>query len=411
MKKIIDLLKSIGPGFAVAATGVGAGDMVAATVSGGKYGLIILWAIVFGAVLKYVLNEGISRWQFATGSTLLEGWIHHLHKFVSFYFIIYLFLWGFVVSAALTISCGLVFNTMFPVFSIEVWAVMHSLVTLAIIFYSKYSFFEKLMKYFVVLMFITLISCAIWINPDWGLTFKSIFVPELPEGSSKFILSVIGGVGGSVTILSYSYWIREKKWNSQSDYKKSKVDLFAAYFFTGLFCISVAIIASGISPEMVTGEKILVAVADKIQAVSGSFLRWIYLIGFWAAVVTSLIGVFQGVPYMFADFIDSYKKHTTTSNIDSKQFKKYYNWFLFYIAILPLVLLFVNRPVYIILIYTVIGALFMPFLAVTLLILNNKKTLVQGFRNPIWINIFLIISLLLFGYLAYSEIADYFSKW
>jgi Mn2+/Fe2+ NRAMP family transporter len=410
LRKIIDLLKSIGPGFAVAATGVGAGDMVAATVSGGKYGLIILWAIVFGTVLKYVLNEGISRWQFATGSTLLEGWIHHLHKFVSFYFIIYLFLWGFIVSAALTISCGLVFNTMFPIFSIEVWAVLHSLVVLMIIYHSKYSFFEKIMKYFVVLMFITLISCAIWINPDWGLTFKSIFVPELPQGSSKFILSVIGGVGGSVTILSYSYWIREKKWNSQVDYKKSKVDLFAAYFFTGLFCISVAIIASGVSLEMISGEKILVGVADKIQEVSGSFLRWVYLIGFWAAVVTSLIGVFQGVPYMFADFIDSYKKHTKTSNLDSKQFKKYYNWFLIYIAILPLSLLFVNRPVFIILIYTVIGALFMPFLAVTLLILNNKKTLVQKFRNPIWINIFLIISLLLFGYLAYSEIIDYFNK-
>lgn len=410
MKKIIDLFKYAGPGFAVAATGVGAGDMVAATIAGGKYGLIILWAIVFGAILKYVLNEGISRWQFATGCTLLEGWVRNLNKFVSFYFIIYLFLWGFIVSGALIVSCGLVGNVMFPIFSTEVWAVIHSVVILSVIYYSKYSGFEKIMKYFIILMFISIISCAVWINHDWGLAIKSLFIPQIPDGSPKFILSVIGGVGGSVTILSYSYWIREKKWNTKDDFKKSKFDLFAAYFFTGLFCVSVAIIASGIQPELIQGEKILVGVANKLQEVSGSFLKWIYLIGFWAAVTTSLIGVFQGVPYMFADFIDAYKKHKTNVNIDSKQFKKYYNWFLFYLAIPPLLLLFAQKPIFIVFIYTIIGALFMPFLAITLLILNNKKTLVQAFRNPIWINIFLIISLLLFGYLAFSEIADYFSK-
>ncbi|MBI1930811.1 divalent metal cation transporter, partial [Candidatus Poribacteria bacterium] len=37
-------LAILGPGIAVAATGVGAGDMFAASVSGGRYGFAVVWA-------------------------------------------------------------------------------------------------------------------------------------------------------------------------------------------------------------------------------------------------------------------------------------------------------------------------------------------------------------------------------
>ena len=49
-------LQKIGPGIVVVATGVGAGDMIAASVAGAKYGTIILWAAVVDAVVKFFLN-------------------------------------------------------------------------------------------------------------------------------------------------------------------------------------------------------------------------------------------------------------------------------------------------------------------------------------------------------------------
>lgn len=403
-----NLFKSIGPGFIVAATGVGAGDMVASTIAGGKFGLVILWVIVFGALLKYVLNEGIARWQYATGSTLLEGWIRHLPRIFSYYFIGYLFVWSFIVGGALTTSCGLALNAMFPFLSIEYWAVIQAIIGFLLIYLSRYSFFENIMKVFVVIMFLTFIITAFIINPDWIMTFQSLFIPSIPEGSSKFLLSVIGGVGGSLTILSYSYWIREKKWNSPEDFKKSKIDLSVAYIFTGLFCLSIAIIASGIHPDEIKGERILIGVAEKLTIFGGVWLKWIYLLGFWCAVFSSLIGVLQGIPYMYADFIKSFKKSKNpVVEFDDNKFKKLYNSFLIYIAFAPLILQFINKPSQIIFIYTIIGALFMPFLAFTLLYMNNSKKLNLKFPNPVWINIFLIITLLLFGYLSYNEIMDF----
>jgi Mn2+/Fe2+ NRAMP family transporter len=42
-KNKLTFLKYLGPGFVVAATGVGAGDLIAASVGGAKYGTAILW--------------------------------------------------------------------------------------------------------------------------------------------------------------------------------------------------------------------------------------------------------------------------------------------------------------------------------------------------------------------------------
>ena len=136
----------LGPGFAVAATGIGAGDVVAAAVSGAQFGTVVLWAAVVGAVLKFVLNEGIARWQLATGTTLLEGWGAHLHRFVLVGFMVYLVLWTFVVAGALIAACGLAAHAVVPGVSVAVWGVLHSLVALVLVFLGRYALFEGLMK-------------------------------------------------------------------------------------------------------------------------------------------------------------------------------------------------------------------------------------------------------------------------
>ena len=38
---------------------------------------------------------------------------------------------------------------------------------------------------------------------------RRLLVPALPPGGGSTVLSLIGGIGGSITILSYNYWVRE----------------------------------------------------------------------------------------------------------------------------------------------------------------------------------------------------------
>ena len=75
-----NLLSIIGPGILVAATGIGAGDLATAAFTGTKLGVAILWAVVLGAFYKFVLNEGLTRWQLTTGTTLLESALSHLGR-------------------------------------------------------------------------------------------------------------------------------------------------------------------------------------------------------------------------------------------------------------------------------------------------------------------------------------------
>ena len=63
----------IGPGLVVAATGVGAADLVATLVAGSKYGYLLLWCAVVGCVMKIVLVEGAGRYSLATCRTIFEG--------------------------------------------------------------------------------------------------------------------------------------------------------------------------------------------------------------------------------------------------------------------------------------------------------------------------------------------------
>ncbi|MEQ9021801.1 MAG: Nramp family divalent metal transporter, partial [Pseudomonadales bacterium] len=77
MKKT-SLMAVIGPGVLLAATGVGAGDLATGSIVGSLYGTVLLWAVVVGAWMKYIISEGVARWQLATGDTILEGAVHKI---------------------------------------------------------------------------------------------------------------------------------------------------------------------------------------------------------------------------------------------------------------------------------------------------------------------------------------------
>src|SRR5690606_25954179 len=85
-------LAVIGPGILVAATGVGTGDLVTGALAGTKLGVAVLWAALVGALLKFVLNEGLARWQLATGETVLEGVRRHFSGVAIGLFLAYLLL-------------------------------------------------------------------------------------------------------------------------------------------------------------------------------------------------------------------------------------------------------------------------------------------------------------------------------
>ncbi len=96
------------------------------------------------------------------------------------------------------------------------------------------------------------------------LLHRDLLVPSIPLGSGPFLLGVMGGVGGSVTLLSYSYWIRERGWTTPDDHRAARLDLGAAYLLTGIFGVAVIITAAGVDVDAVTGNEMALAIATQI---------------------------------------------------------------------------------------------------------------------------------------------------
>lgn len=112
----VSLIHMIGPGILLAATGVGAGDLATGSFVGGLLGTAVLWAVVVGAFFKFVVTEGLARWQLATGETLIEGAVSRLGRVVVWCFLPYLLLWSFFVGAALMSATGVTLHAMLPIF-------------------------------------------------------------------------------------------------------------------------------------------------------------------------------------------------------------------------------------------------------------------------------------------------------
>lgn len=403
-------LRMIGPGLAIAATGVGAGDLVAAAVSGSRFGFAVVWAAAVGALLKCAMNEGLARWQLATGTTLIEGWVRHLGRAVQFVFLVYLVLWSFIVGGALISACGLAAHALAPGLSVATWGLIHSVAAATLVLIGGYAPFERTIKVFIGVMFVTLIGCALFIASPVETLGKIVTESAVPARSGGFILAVIGGVGGSVTLLSYGYWIREKGWEGGRWLRTVRVDLITAYGLTGLFGVAVIVLAARVlhgGEVAVEGSAGVLRMAGMLEPVLGPVGRWTFLVGFWGAVSTSMLGVWQGVPYMFCDFVGLIRREPPERRraIVSPR-SVWYRGFLVWLGLFPLVLVvWSGRPVGLIVVYAVLSALFMPFLAGTLLYMNARKDWVGERMTSGWLSRGLLAAgLLLFLVLAVNDL-------
>src|ERR1043165_5324770 len=128
LSSVIARWRSLGPGLVLAAAGIGAGDVVVASVTGIKFGTTLLWAVAFTAALKYVLTEALARWQLATGETVVFAWVTRLPRWVALLFGAYLIFWSFMVGASLSSACGLAGASLFPGgLSVPWWGALHAI--------------------------------------------------------------------------------------------------------------------------------------------------------------------------------------------------------------------------------------------------------------------------------------------
>ncbi|GGZ36690.1 MULTISPECIES: Nramp family divalent metal transporter [Streptomyces] len=411
--------KYIGPGIVVAATGVGAGDLVATLIAGSKFGYTLMWAAVIGCVVKISLAEAAGRWHLATGRTLFDGW-RSLGPWTTVYFAIYVVVWGFIYGATAMSSSALPIVALFPDGpGLKFWAIVTGLIGLVFVWFNRYAVFEKVMTVLIGIMFVVVMYVAIRVVPDVGASFAGL-LPVLPDGSLLYTLGLIGGVGGTITMAAYGYWVNAKGWSNSSWMKVMRLDNRVAYITTGLFVVAMLVVGAELlhasQIALTSGDRGLIDLGKVLEDRFGAGTAKLFLIGFFATSFSSLIGVWHGVSLMFADFVERFRapaagaakteEHEGADVAERRQRSLPFRAYLLWLTFPPMTLLWLDEPFGLVIAYGVLGAFFMPFLALTLLWLLNSSRTPREWRNGWVSNGMLALSGLLFIVLCVQQVRD-----
>ena len=374
------------------------------------HGLQLLWVVALAAFLKSFLNEGIARWQLATNTTAIEAWTIYLPWWVRVYFAFYLVIWTISVSAALTSASGLGIATLTGGAVPRSWgAVSHSLLGGALVLAGGFKGFEKVMKVLIATMFFSIVACAALTFSDPATFLRGLFVPSIPAGGGSSVLSVLGGIGGSIAMLAYSYWLREEKMAGPGWLGFVRADVAIAYTFTAVFGMAIMIIANQafhLAGVQITNAQAVTKMAETLRTIIGPAGFYAYSIGFWAAVFASLLGIWQSLPYLFSDYYGLMRRYSRQererlTSVTSTP----YRVALLFVTLVPIPFAFIDQPLIIIRTFTIVGSLFIPFLAATLIYLNNFKIPPDSGvpKNSMLTNVVLVFALVLFAVVGASE--------
>jgi Mn2+/Fe2+ NRAMP family transporter len=403
-------LDALGPGILVAATGVGAGDLAGGALAGARLKLAVLWVCLIGAALKFVLCEGLARWQLSTGTSVADGVFKSTHPVVRFTFLIYVAAWSFCIGGMLMSACGECAQAILPIGDPSSGRIIHgslqSLFAILLVRLGGFRLFERMMTVFIGVMFVTVVFVAVLSGPDWADVIRGLLIPSIPHAEGKGIpwtLTLMAGVGGTLTMLCYGSWIREKSRADMSALRDCRVDLAAGYLMTAAFGVCMVILGSRLPVDQgLKGANLITQISRDMQQQLGEIgivAGWMFRIGAWGAVFSSLLGVWQSVPALICEMLPE-SEEVSNTRIDPITNRRRYNTIQLLLGIvpacgLPYSLANVQK------VAGVTGALFLPMFALALLLLGCTATGKQsGFRNGLLSTSVLIICLLMFGYLA-----------
>jgi Mn2+/Fe2+ NRAMP family transporter len=187
-----------------------------------------------------------------------------------------------------------------------------------------------------------------------------------------------------------------------------RTDVTVGYVLTALFMVAMLIIGAELlfgTGTSISDSEGLVALVDPLEDRFGLLARWVFLIGFWAVATGAMIGAWNGGAHLFADSIRTIREVPDEQAAEYLSEKSpYFRGFLAWITFPPMVLLVFGQPIALVIVYASLGALFLPFLAITLLLLLNSSRVAPEYRNRIVSNVFLAASVIPFIVVGVQEL-------
>ena len=379
--------RKIGPGILVAAAFVGPGTVTACTLAGVSFGAALLWAMLLSIIATIVLQEMAARLGVVTQKGLADvikeelkaPWLRRMVIGVILAAIVIgnaAYEAGNIGGATLGLEAlfGQTGSTYYP------W--ISGILAFALLYFGSYKTLEKVFVSLVLLMSLSFLLTAIITKPDLIEVFRGLLIPSIPEDS---ILTVIALVG--TTVVPYNLFLHaslvKEKWKSKSDLDAAKRDTLISISLGGIVSMAIIVAASSIPQQTVTNALDL---AKGLEPLFGQASRYCMGIGLFAAGITSAITAPLAAAYV-ANGCFGWKA-------GMKDFKFRFVWMLI-LFLGVCTLSFGSTPIEIIKFAQVANGLLLPLIAIFLIWVVNKSTVMGKYKNTIWHNSLAMIILIL----------------
>lgn len=367
------MFKKIGPGVLIAAAFIGPGTVTACTLAGVGFGYALLWAMLLSIIATVVLQEMSARLGIITQNGLADAIKNELKTPWIRMLLIGIVLAAIVIGNAAyeagniggaTLGMDALFGEEYSAF----YPFVIGGLAFILLYMGSYKALEKVFVTLVLLMSLSFLLTAIITKPDMLEIVKGMFVPSVPDGSILMIIALVG-----TTVVPYNLFLHaslvSEKWKSKEDLPTARKDTIISIALGGMVSMAIVIAATAIPGKEVTN---VMDLAKGLEPLYGNSAKYFMGIGLFAAGVTSAITAPLAAAYVASSCFGW--------NSGLKELKFRIVWMI----ILGLGIFFLSfgiKPIEIIKFAQVANGILLPVIAIFLLWIVNKSSVMGKYRN------------------------------
>jgi Mn2+/Fe2+ NRAMP family transporter len=395
-----EFLKSLGPGIVFVLTALGAGDIVDASVSGSHYGYALMWVLVFGILIRYVVTNIMARFELCNTErlTLFEAYSKKLHWLFPYLFIGFSLFLGHVINSSMSTGLGESLTNLLGIGNKPLWAVLCAASCFLIGGRNVYAKLEIIMKVLLAIMTISFVGLAFFSTPSPLEIARGVVGFALPEGEGMFSslilsFSMFGTIAGSLLNFIYPQVIREKGWTDSSHKKIQRNEILFSTIMLILMDLAVWVVGAEILRPAGIEVRTIDDISKALSLVFGPIGGVIFYLGVFGALYSSLLGIATCFSSVVISNLRVIKPGRVEQYGEKTQDDPVYKYLLIFYLATPLIWTLPGMPGFVVITLAInlFNTLVLPFIFIGLLLLTmNKKYMGGQFKNN-WLENFLLV--------------------
>ncbi len=391
--KIKEVIKSIGPGFIIAAVVLGPGSITVASRIGSEHGYAFLWVILLAAVFMVVYTSMGVRFGVYNEKSILQTISNKYGRWFSVVIGISAFLSATSFQFGNNLGIGIGMHGITGIDE-RVWPLIFTPLAMLLIFWAKnlYKVLEKLMMVMVMIMILAFLFNLFLTKPDVDALAKGFLPLSFSLDNMDVVAALMATTFAVVGAIYQSYLVQNKNWKI-SNLRRGLNDTYMGIFL--LAFISVLIIVTSAAALHPFGIKVNSAadMALQLEALFGSYAKIVFSLGLCAAAFSSLVvnSVMGGG--LLADSFGL--GHSMNEKIP-----RIFTAIILFIGML-IAVFFRGNVIYALIMAQASSMLAVPLIALGMfLILNNKKVMGK-YKNNIFQNVLAILGFVILSVMVY----------